>query len=150
MQVTVTDLRDYHDAAALKAQLSGHDLIWVMGGNTYCLRYEMRRSGFDAIIHDLLEEGIVYGGDSAGAIITGPSIAGIESADIPEFAEQLIPEGLNLIPQVVLPHIDNPEFAEAVPAVRALHAGKHKIIELKDSQAVIFNDGDYRIVETTN
>lgn len=146
LKVDEIDLREYSEADSVKQKLSGHDLIWAMGGNTYMLRYEMQRSGFDQVIKDLIESGIVYGGDSAGALVAGRSIAGVESADEPEFAEEYIADGLNLIPYVVLPHIDNPEFTDVLPVFKEKHQDK-EIIELKDSQAIIFNDDGHRIVE---
>ena len=147
LKVDVIDLRDYDDADTVKQKLLGYDLIWAMGGNTYMLRYEMQRSGFDQIITELLESGIVYGGDSAGALVAGQSIAGVESADEPKFAEKYITDGLNLIPYVVLPHIDNPEFTDVLPSFKKKHQDK-EIIELKDSQAVIFKDSDHHITES--
>ena len=56
-------------------------------------------------------------------------------------------EGLNLVPVVILPHVDNPEFAMVLPVFRQRHQDK-EIIELKDSQAVIFDGDTRRIVET--
>jgi dipeptidase E len=147
LTVTTIDLRKLDSTEAVTNQLVDYDLVWAMGGNTFCLRYEMKRSGFDEAIKTLLARGKVYGGDSAGALVAGLSIGGIESADIPEFAEQVIEEGLRLVPYVVLPHVDNPEFADVMPIVRARSA-KDTLIELKDSQAVIFEDKDYRIVES--
>jgi dipeptidase E len=146
LKVDVIDLRDYNDADSVRQSLVGHDLIWAMGGNTYMLRYEMKRSGFDQVIEDLLQSGVVYGGDSAGALVAGQSIAGVELADEPEFAEEYVGNGLNLIPYVVLPHIDNPEFTDVLPIFREKHQDK-EIIELKDSQAVIFDGNDRRVVE---
>jgi dipeptidase E len=146
LKVTVIDLRDFNDPDTLKKTLVAYDLIWAMGGNTYMLRYAMRCSGFEKIIHDLLTSGIVFGGDSAGALVAGQSIAGVESADEPEFAEEYVTEGLNLVPFVILPHVDNPQFADVLPIFRKTQQGK-QIIELKDSQAVIFNnDSHHRIV----
>lgn len=146
-KVTVVDLRLYGDAQTLQRVLQNHDLIWVLGGNTFVLRYQMRRSGFEDIITDLLEGGIVYGGDSAGALAAGLSIAGIESADDPEFAEEVIENGLCLVPFVILPHVDNPEFADVVPKVKSLRQSKKDVIELTDSQAVIFDDHTHRVIE---
>lgn len=145
LKVDIVDLRDYDDPETLNSKLTAYNLIWAMGGNTYMLRYEMQRSGFDKIIGDLLGSGIVYGGDSAGALAAGLSISGVELADKPEFAEVVVKEGLGLIPFVVLPHVDNPEFANVLPIFRNIHQDKD-IIELKDSQAVIFNDGDHHVV----
>lgn len=147
LKVEIVDLRDYNDAIALKEKLAGHDLIWAMGGNTYMLRYEMRRSGFQKVIGELLDKGVVYGGDSAGALVAGASIAGVESADEPEFAEEVIEDGLGLVPFAILPHVDNPEFVDVLPIFRNIHHGKTEIIALKDSEAVIFDNTDHRIVE---
>lgn len=144
--IEIVDLRDYTEESALKNKLSNYDLIWAMGGNTFMLRYEMKRSGFDKAIQDLLNQGIVYGGDSAGALVAGLSINGIEAADEPGFAEEVIESGMGIVPFSILPHADNPEFAEVVPAFRELHQDE-EIIELNDSQAVIFEDGAHRIID---
>lgn len=146
LKVDVVDLRHYSDSKGLRNKLTGYDLLWAMGGNTFSLRYEMRRSGFERIIRQLLDEGVVYGGDSAGALVAGLSIDGIEAADRPEFAEETIKEGLGLVSFCILPHVDNPEFADVVPIFNDTHKND-TIIELKDSQAVIFNGDSYRIIE---
>jgi dipeptidase E len=140
LDTDVVDLRDYNESEALKQKLTNYDLIWAMGGNTFILRYEMKRSGFDKIIRQLLDQGIVYGGDSAGALVVGLSLASIESADEPAFAEEVIEDGIGLIPFHILPHVDNSEFADVIPTFKNLHEGDD-IIELKDSEAVVF-DGD--------
>jgi len=147
--VDVVDLRECTNAESVQQKLDGHDLIWAMGGNTYILRYEMQRSGFDKIIGELLEKGVVYGGDSAGALVAGLSLAGIESADDPRFAETMIEDGMSLVPFVVLPHVDNPEFTEAVGVVEALHKDRKEIIKLKDSQAVVFDGDEHKTVEAS-
>lgn len=150
LKVDIVDLREYDSGDAVRIKMQPYDLIWAMGGNTYILRYEMRRSGFEQAINELLGSGIVFGGDSAGALVAGPSIAGVEEADDPTFAEELITEGLNLIPELVLPHVDNPSFSHIPPTFKTLHSGK-KVIELKDSQAAVFNDEQpYKIVEASH
>jgi dipeptidase E len=148
MKVKAVDLRDYNSADILKQQFESCDLIWAMGGNTFMLRHQMRRSGFDDIIEDLAERGVVYGGDSAGALVAGVSIGGInlESSDEPQFAEEIIEDGLGLVPYIIVPHVDNAEFTEVMKMVDA-RSDQGKIIRLKDSQAVIFNDKDYKVVE---
>lgn len=147
LNVYQLDLREFESADSLREKLEQYDLIWAMGGNTYMLRYEMRRSKFDKIIRGLLEDGKVYGGDSAGALAAGESIAGVELADEPSFAEKLVEEGLNLVPFVILPHVDNPEFANILPSFKFRHRDKN-IILLKDSQAVVCNDAEYVVVES--
>jgi len=148
MKVDVVDLRDFNDALNLRAELAPYNLIWAMGGNTFVLRNAMKRSGFDFIIEDLLLTGTVYGGDSAGALVAGSSIGGInlESADTPQFAEEVIYKGLNLVPYIIVPHSDNPEFAEVMKAVGQRPDRGKKLIELKDSGAVIFDGDAHRVI----
>lgn len=141
----VVDLKDFTDASDLTAKLSGYDLIWAMGGNTFMLRYEMHRSGFDEAIKQLLKDGHVYGGYSAGALVAGLSINGIESADEPEFAEEVINNGIGLVPFSIFPHADDVEFSKSAPLFNRLHQDE-TVIELKDSQAVIFDRGGHHVV----
>jgi len=152
MKVTVVDLRDYRDGVALEKALQPYELIWVTGGNTFLLRDEIRKSGFEQIIQGLLNQGKVYGGNSAGALVAGESIGGIdlESADPPEFAEEVIEEGLSLVPYIVVPHVDNAEFTEVMKVVTKRQDRAEKFIELKDSQAVVFDGNEHRVVEATN
>lgn len=143
------DLRNLNHSDEVKSILKAHDIIWAIGGNTFCLRYEMQRSGFDNAINDLLRSGIVYGGDSAGAIVAGLKISGfgIEIVDAPEFTEKIVEEGLGLIPYIVIPHADNPAFSSITKTIKSKLVGR-KVIELNDSQAIIFSDKEHHhIVE---
>jgi dipeptidase E len=54
--------------------LLGYSSIFIGGGNTFKLLYEIRRTGFDKLLSKYIDHGgIVYGG-SAGAIILGKNI----------------------------------------------------------------------------
>ena len=146
LSVDEIDLREFDRADTLKERLKAYDLIYASGGNTYMLRFEMRRSGFDKVIKELLDEGKEFGGFSAGALVAGISIAGVEMDDEPDFAEEVIKEGLNLIPYVILPHVDDPAYKDILLTFRDIHRDRD-IIELKDSQAAVFNDTEHKIVE---
>lgn len=75
MQIGRIDLREYGPKKKnLYDELKKFDVIWIGGGNTFYLRWVLKKSGFDKAIAELLNSGIVYGGGSAGAIITGPSL----------------------------------------------------------------------------
>ncbi len=145
--ITTVDLREFSDPQKLKNKLRQHDLIWVIGGNTFCLSYQMQRSGFSKVIKDVLEQGTVYGGESAGAIMAGNSLKGIEFADNPEFAEKIVWETLNLTDHFILPHADNPNFAAAIQKTHTLHKNNKSMIELNDNQALASND--YKIFIST-
>src|SRR3989344_9255619 len=108
------DLRDYFGSPEkLEAKLSTFGSIWSAGGNTFILRRAMKASGLDKILKKLLKEDkILYGGWSAGACVTAPSLHGIEYGDRPQPdvvpknypVRKTIWEGLNLVPFMIVPH----------------------------------------------
>lgn len=144
------DLRDYHHRTdALEVKLKTFDGIWVGGGNTFCLRHEMKASGFDSIIRSLLDHGIVYGGESAGACVAGISLKGLEGADNPEFSESIIWEGLSLVPYMMSPHSDNAMFADDTEIIRQLYKNDPSLKELTDNQALLINGSTERLIQGT-
>ena len=63
------------DRPELAEPLRSADCIWVAGGNTFYLWHWMKRSGVDKLIQRRVrEDGVVYVGQSAGAIVAGESI----------------------------------------------------------------------------
>ncbi len=145
-QPEVVDLRK-HDKASLAAALENAELIWATGGNTFCLRYEMQRSGFEELLGPLLKRGVVYGGDSAGAIVVGPTLKGVEFADEPEFAEAHIEEGVGVIPDIVIPHADNMSFGDSITRMIELYKEDERAVILNDNQALVI-DGNHRQIVT--
>lgn len=145
--VSEVDLRDYVDSENLKHELSKLDLLWVAGGNTFCLRYEMKRSGFDQVIHEVLERGVIYGGDSAGAVVAGSDLRGVELADVPEFAEEIIFDGLNLVPRFILPHVGSAEIGEMVEKVASQRMDDDSLVRLTDHEAMVVENNIIRVVK---
>jgi dipeptidase E len=135
----VVDLRDFDDAAQLQEVLAPFDVLWAAGGNTYVLRSEMRRSGFEDIVHDLLSQGMVYCGESAGAIVAGLSLDGTDIADDPELADEQIEEGLGLVDKIIVPHADNPEYIEYVNHIKKKFADDPRVVYLNDDQDLVIS-----------
>ena len=50
------------------------DCIYITGGNTFFLMQELRRTGTDRLIVEQVEEGKLYIGESAGAMVFAPNI----------------------------------------------------------------------------
>lgn len=142
----VIDLRDYDDANMLNDTLSKYDFIWVAGGNTYVLRAEMHKSGFDVIIGSLIESGKVYGGESAGAIVAGETLEGSDIADEAELASEIIQEGLKLSPRIFVPHADSAEYIEYVNHMKKVYKDDPRIVYLRDSQVFIANGSEEKII----
>jgi dipeptidase E len=150
------DLRDHFDRPArLAAQLARFDLVWVTGGNVFVLRRAMQRSGFDALIVDLLDrDEIVYGGFSAGAVVAGPSLVGIDCMDDPEevpagYDPAPVWEGLGLIDFTIVPHYrsPHPESAAAERATRQLSGRGLRYRALRDGEVVVWTEQRMRLPE---
>lgn len=135
------DLRQYEGKSEeLGKTLRTCKLIWCTGGNVFWLRYVMKTSGFDKIVKDLLENGIVYGGWSAGAVVAGTSLSPIDLMDDPNEAPEIIWEGLGLINCFIWPHWDKEKYL-------SLQAEALQKIKLLGHESVILKDGDVLIVE---
>lgn len=139
-QVETIDLRKWlQQTEALFEKLQSKDVIWLCGGHTYYLRWILKESGADNIIKQLVAEGKIYAGWSAGAIMAGPTtrffnLMGDDPADAPE----RIDEGLNLTNTVIVPHMDNTDFAAgATHANEALKNAGYQTVPLNDDQACI-------------
>jgi dipeptidase E len=130
------DLYDYRGKETeLAHKLGQYDMIWVMGGNMFCLREAMYHSKFDKVIKDVLKKGVVFGGESAGACIAGTSLRGIEFGDDPEFAETVMWDGLGLTPHIFVPHMDNPDFGPYAQKMFEVVQDDPTVVQLNDNQA---------------
>ncbi len=141
------DLRQYKDAATLKAKLSQYDVVWCGGGNTWYLRYVMKTSGFDQIIRELVDGGTVYGGDSAGAIVATPTLKYVDLLDKPEDAPEQIEKGLSLVEFAIVPHWGNEKYEEPLTQMKDGLANEgYDVKVLTDKQAIIVNGNSIREV----
>ena len=122
---SLIDLRYYFGRReALRAMLLRHRIVWAVGGNAFLLRRAMRDSGFDLLIGELLEAGVIYAGWSAGACVAGDSLRAVGQMDATNVSasgyttSDIIWEGLGLVPFTVLPHFqsEHPEASSAAAA----------------------------------
>jgi dipeptidase E len=99
------NLEDYEgETDELRAKLAKFSGCWILGGNSFYLNYWMMKSGFDKILPDLLQDGFVYGAESAGTVVAGRSLHGIELLDNPSEAPDIIWPGLGLVDYGIIPH----------------------------------------------
>lgn len=139
------DLREYaNKKKKLREVLRGANLLWVSGGNVFYLRYVMELCGLDKILSDLLKNGLVYGGDSAGAAVLGPNMHGLDLLDDPAEAPVVLFEGLGITPFIVLPHWGNERYNNEIKdSYEELIEHNKEVVRISDSQACVV-DGDSR------
>jgi dipeptidase E len=143
----LVDLRDWRtDRAGLRALLDGFDAFLLTGGNPYYLRSLMKVTGADEMIRDLVENGVVYAGASASAVVAGPTLRHFDELDDPAEAEEVIWDGLCLTDIVVAPHVDNPDLGEGCRKSGDLCEREgYTVQRLTDAQALVI-DGDQQHV----
>lgn len=144
MSWEVVELKNEGKDALLK-KLKEFDVIYVNGGNTFYLLDWVRKSGFDQIIRQLLEEGKIYVGVSAGSIIAGPNIevSGWDATWDKNVVGLKDLKGLSLVPFAVSPHFTELE--------RKILEEKSKDVDypvwaITDKQAVLVDDKKIKIV----
>ncbi|MFA5047758.1 MAG: Type 1 glutamine amidotransferase-like domain-containing protein [Patescibacteria group bacterium] len=136
------------DLETLNELLADCDIIYVCGGNVFYLLEKMKTSGFDKIILPLLEEGVIYAGASAGAVVAGPSVEPLKLLDNPGEAPTLISYGgLNLVDFLILPHYGKEKYAEGhrVAKEQCQKMGI-EALPLRDGQSVVVENKKYEIV----
>ncbi len=143
MQIKEIDLKEENQRSLLD-KLSGCDVIYVNGGNTFYLMDWMRKSGFDKIIRKLLDGGKIYLGVSAGSYVACPTIeaAGWKHSDRNVVRLEDL-AALNLVPFLITAHFTQ-EYRPVVE--RAAKLTQYPIVALNDKQAVLITDRKTKIV----
>ena len=120
------------------------NVVHIEGGNTFYLLKVIRETGFAPILKELLEEGRVYIGTSAGSYIMCPTIEvsnwsldGKDRFGITDFT------ALNYVPFVLKVHYKD-ELEEIVR--KGIGTLKYPIHILKDGQGMFCENGNCRFV----
>ncbi len=150
LEPTEIDLRPYFHKPGAERLLAKHNFIWLAGGNVFLLRRALKYSGLDRYLGDKVRKNeIILGGESAGAIIMGPTLKHSETEeneDSPyytpkDYGEEIIWEGLELISYVPVPHYQTPDYIGIDEYVANLKKEKFPYKTMTDDQAIII-DGD--------
>jgi dipeptidase E len=130
----------------LRKVLRHYDVVMVEGGNTFYLLDSVRKSGFANIVKELLTNGVVYVGISAGAYIACPSIVmatwsnrGYDRCGVTDYS------AMNLVPFLVKAHY--------LPAMEPMLKEKirgmaYPLRAVSDRQAVMVKSGEVRVIGT--
>ena len=134
----------------IKKDLSKTDIILMEGGNTCYLMQQIQQTKSISVIHDLVERGKIYIGCSAGSIVAGSDInAGFYPNKIKDAPKLRGSKGLNLVDFSIIPHWGRADKEQNFLKyrLRHLYKSKNKIILLSDSQYVVVENKNYRIVD---
>ena len=120
------------------------NVVHIEGGNTFYLLKAIRETGFADILKELLNEGKVYIGTSAGSYVMCPTIEvsnwnpdGKDRFEVTDFT------ALNYVPFVLKVHYTDEMKGLVSEKVKTL---KYPIRILKDGQGMFCEDGNCRFI----
>lgn len=117
--------------------------LCISGGNTFYLLQELKRNGLLDLIKQRVQDGMLYIGESAGAIIACPNISYNQIMDDKTVATELINySGMGLVDYYVLPHNGEFPFVKTTAQTIKVYGEKINLIPLNNSQAIIVENGD--------
>ena len=127
----------------LKKALSSHDILYVEGGNTFYLLKAVRDTGFEKIVKEEIENGLVYWGVSAGSYIACPSIIMATWSDRFDRFGVTDWTAMNLVPFLIKAHY-TPDMLEALK--EKSKGLQLSLYVLNDEQAVLMKDGEVQLI----
>jgi dipeptidase E len=141
---SVIDLTTSHSYR--KNQFELYDFIWVMGGNTFYLNYKLHKTGNVRILKNAINNGVVYGGTSAGSVIAGTTLHGVENVDDINDAPEAIWDGLGLVDFSIVPHWGMEEHASDFEKVKQGMADySDTIYTITNDEALTYIDGKIEV-----
>ena len=157
---TEIDLRPYFHKKGAEKLLDGFDFVWLAGGNTFLLRRSLKYSGVDQFLKEkVVANKIIYGGESAGAIMAAPTLRGSEDEaspgheDDPNYApsayqKEALWDGLGLLDFVLVPHYKSPAIAESIEGY-IKYLKKHQIPfkTIEEEQALVIQGSKQEVLK---
>ncbi len=138
---------EFYPKEGLRAKLEEADIIYVNGGNTFYLLDQVRKSGLDVYIRELLETRI-YMSSSAGSVLVTPNtypsrwkgMNDTNDSNIEDFA------GLSLVPFCLFVHYEEENLRASVE--KQAKDFPYKVVCLTNQQAVAVDGDSWEIVGT--
>ncbi len=146
--ITDLDLKKYHqNQKKLSSALLENDIIWVGPGDIFPLCFEMQASGFAKIIPDLIKRGIIYCGESAGAIVAGPNIGHfLEKEELKN--PKIITSGLGLVNFLPLPHWEDVNYIETFKKMmKNLKNTEYEVAKIKNNEVIFVRNSKARLLK---
>nr|WP_303972709.1 Type 1 glutamine amidotransferase-like domain-containing protein [Streptococcus merionis] len=121
--------------------------LCISGGNTFYLLQELKKKNLVELIKQRVTEGMLYIGESAGAIIASRSIEYSHIMDEPNIATELKDySGLNLWSKYLLPHNNEFPFEESTAEIIHTYSEKLDLLPIDNRTAVVIENEHFSVV----
>ncbi len=140
VDLTIIELEKYRDESVVK-EIKGKDIVWFAGGVPGYLMYWVKRCYLDKHLRKVLDEGTLFVGSSAGAMIAGKSlqVASWGFVDGERGSDEIKP--LNLVDFDIFPHYEE----NLLPKIKENYKG-NKLYLLKNGEEIIVEDDKITVV----
>ncbi len=125
--------------------LSTKNVVHVEGGNTFYLLKAMRETGFDKIIKECVENGLIYLGTSAGAYIACPTIETSTWLNEPLKQRYGLTDlrAMHLVPFIMRVHYTDEQESIICEKMKESH---YPLRIVRDGQAILVENDRYTFV----
>ena len=122
------------------------ECLYISGGNTFYLLQELKKKELCELIRQRVSNGMLYMGESAGAIISAPDIEYNHIMDDKTVAKELKDySGLALVDFYTLPHNKEYPFVESTEEILKVYKDKIKLLPINNEEAIIVKDGKVEV-----
>ena len=136
----IVDVLEISTATAeeISAKIKGNDFIYVTGGNTFFLLQELQRTGADKIIIDEVNNGKLYIGESAGAMIASATVEYAKEMDSVKKAPELASfDALGLVDFYTVPHCTNAPFKKSAQKIADNYSSTLRLSLISNNEAIL-------------
>lgn len=145
-EVEVLDIAEAREDV-VREKISQTPCLYISGGNTFYLLQELKKKNLLPLIRERIQQGMVYLGESAGAIIASRDIFYNHIMDDKNLAPGLTEySALSMVDFFVLPHWKEFPFEESSQQTAAAYDGQLKLLKLTNQQAVLVT-GHTNVIE---
>jgi dipeptidase E len=144
LEVATDDLAPLAAIAAASDRGAGGAIV-MTGGDPFALLGALKGSGAAALIRDAHRRGVPIAGQSAGALVCGPTLEPARLTSPFPAPPGLDLGGLQLTPRLVLPHHDRPGRAARHREAALQFHGRARLTALCDDEILVENTVDWRL-----
>ena len=145
-ELEIIDISKF-DEDYLKDRFLKTECICISGGNTFYLLQELKKKNLVDLLFKRIKEGLLYIGESAGAIIMSKSIEYNQIMDDKNIAIDLDDYmGVNVFDHYVLPHLGEYPFEETAQKTLDTYQDKIPLVPINNNEAILVDDNGYTVL----
>lgn len=123
------------------------DLLYISGGNSFFLLQEIENKNLKEVIREEISKGMIYVGESAGAVISAQDIGYSALMDDRSKAQNLkSTAALGLISKYIVPHFGEIPFVESAQAIVDNYPNLDLLL-IDNHTALLIQDDEFKILE---